>query len=80
MSRSYRKTPIFRLAGRKSSSEKWYKRLHSSRERRRVKNAIRKGEFLLLHFQQVRWNEWATARDGKTLWKEAAGDKKRMSK
>lgn len=79
MTRSYRKVPIFRLASA-GGSEKWYKRYHSSRERRRVKDALRRGEFLLLHFQQVRWNEWDTGRDGKTFWKRARGDKKRMSK
>jgi hypothetical protein len=79
MTRSYRKVPIFRLCGR-GGSEKWYKRYRSSRERRAVKDALRVGDFLLLHFQQVRWDEWETGRDGKTLWLAAKGDKKKMSK
>jgi len=78
MSRSYRKTPIFRLCG--GQSEKWYKRYHSSRERARAKDAIRHGNFLLLHFRQARWDEWSTSRDGKTAWWEVKYDKKKMSK
>jgi hypothetical protein len=78
MTNSYRHTPVFPLCG--SSSEKFYKRLHSSRERRAVKNAIAHGDFDLLGAVQIRFDEWSTSRDGKINWWEMRGNKKAMSK
>jgi hypothetical protein len=78
MTNSYRRTPIFPLCG--SGSEKFYKRLHSSRERRAVRDAIAHERFELLNTVQMKFNEWSTSRDGKTLRLKVRHDKKVMSK
>ena len=63
MSNSFRHIPIHPIAGIDGVS--FSKRLRWSRERRIVRDAIRRGEFTYLHFPQTLWNEWDCERDGK---------------
>jgi len=63
MTKSFKKTPITGITH--SESERNYKRLRSSQERMRVREALAHGEYELLEGELVPWDEWSTGRDGK---------------
>jgi len=63
MTHSYRHTKIFGVAGCKSS--KWYKKWNHHRERARVKQAIKHGNYDVLDTELSPWNAWSDPRDGK---------------
>ena len=63
MSNSFRKIPIHPIAG--TNGVAFDKRMRWSRERRIVRDAIRRCETEYLHFPQTRWDEWDCSRDGK---------------
>jgi len=74
MSDSYRHTPVIGFCG--SCSEKFYKALRNGRERVRVRGLMAVGEYDMLKFELVPWDEWQTMRDGKVwlgvdVWSES---------
>jgi|WetSurMetagenome_2_1015567.scaffolds.fasta_scaffold1013305_1 hypothetical protein len=78
MSRSYRHSLIGPVASDKGI--KWYKRVWNSKERRRWKDAVKKGLYDLAEFARP-WNEWDSPRDGKVFYgPEWYNSKKRLSK
>ena len=66
MSRSYLKTPITGITT--ADSVAWSKQYRAGRERMRVRCMLADGDWELLGFQQVPWNEWDCERDGKRYW------------
>jgi hypothetical protein len=44
---------------------KWFKRLHSSVERAKLREALAHGEYDKIDAVLERWNEWSSPRDGK---------------
>ena len=64
MSRSYKRTPITGIHG--SNGEKFYKRARSGKERAKVRELLAAGAYEDLEEELAPWDEWSTARDGKT--------------
>ncbi len=63
MTNSYRHTPITGISC--SKSDKWYKKLHSHKERIRVKELIKHGKYDVLGDEVIPYEEWAAPKDGK---------------